>query len=161
MDIECFNRFNYSKNLDRYLLENPVHKYATSINFYNYTVQRGEEMRLDLIMESIYNDPQSYKDVDVILYINGIDNPLNIRENQVIKYVGVDDIAKFRYTELGETAKSDNIKQSLAIPSKTTRTDKNRSKFIESDYTLPPVLMSKSDPSVKVDSKSIIVGGLK
>jgi len=161
MDIECFNRFNYSTKLKRYLLENPTHKYATSINFYEYVVQKGEEMRLDLIMQSIYNDPETYKDVDIILYINGIDNPLNIREGQVIRYVGLEDIVKFRYTELGGTAKGDSVKQSLAIPSKTTRTDKNRTKFLESDYTLPPVLMSKSDPSVKVSSDNIIVGGLK
>ena len=37
----------------------------------------------------------------------------------------------------------------------------NRTKFIESDYTLPPVLMSKSDPAVKINSQNIIVGGLK
>ena len=161
MDIDCFTKFNYSKKLDRYLLENPVHKYATSINFYEYVVQKGEEMRLDLIMQSIYNDSTTYKDVDIILYINGIDNPLNIRENQVIKYVSIEDLIKFRYTELGGTAKGDSVKQSLAIPSKTTRTDKNRTKFIEGDYTLPPILLSQSNPSVKIDSQNIIVGGLK
>jgi hypothetical protein len=161
MDIDCFTKFNYSSTLKRYLLENPIHKYATSINYYEYVVQKDEEMRLDLIIQSIYNDVEMYKDADIILYINGIDNPLNIRENQVIKYVGVDDLIKFRYTELGGTAKGSNIKQTLAIPSKTTRTDKNRTKFIESDYTLPPVLMSKSDPAVKINSQNIIVGGLK
>lgn len=161
MDIECFNRFNYSNTLKRYLLENPSHKYDNTINFYEYVVQKGEEMRLDLIMQSIYNDPDTYKDVDIILYINDIDNPLNIRANQVIKYVGINDLVKFRYTELGGTAKGNNIKQSLAIPSKTTRTDKNRTKFIEGDYTLPPILLSQSNPSVKIDSQNIIVGGLK
>lgn len=161
MDINCFTRFNYSTKLNRYLLENPSHKYTTSVNFYEYTVQRGEEMRLDLIMQSIYTGAETYKDADIILYINDIDNPLNIKEGQIIKYVVIDDLVKFRYTELGGTAKGNSVKQSLAIPSKTTRTDKNRTKFLESDYTLPPVLLSKSSPSVKIDSKNIIVGGLK
>ena len=161
MDIECFNRVNYSRKEKRYLLEVPLHKFSLDVSFYQYEVQKGEEMRLDLIMDSIYNNPESYKDVDVILYINGIDNPLNIRAGQVIIYADLENLSKFRYTEKGETARVQNIKQSLAIVNKSTRTDKNRTKFIEESYTLPPTVLSKSEPSVRIDSKNIIVGGLR
>ena len=161
MDIECFNRVNYSRKEKRYLLEVPLHKFSLDVYFYQYEVQKGEEMRLDLIMDSIYNNPESYKDVDVILYINGIDNPLNIRAGQIIIYADLENLNRFRYTENGETAKVQNIKQSLAIVNKSTRTDKNRTKFIEENYTLPPTVLNKSEPSVRIDSKNIIVGGLK
>jgi hypothetical protein len=161
MNIECFNRVNYSAKQKRYLLEVPLHKFSLSVYFYQYEVQKGEEMRLDLIMQSIYNDPDSYKDADVILYINGIDNPLNIRDGQIILYTDLENLAKFRYTEKGSTAKVQNIKQSLAVVNKSTRTDKNRTKFIEENYTLPPTVLNKSEPSVRIDSQSIIVGGLR
>ena len=161
MDIECFNRVNYSPKQKRYLLEVPLHKFSLSVYFYQYEVQKGEEMRLDLIMQSIYNDPESYKDVDVILYINGIDNPLNIRAGQIILYTDLENLNRFRYTEKGSTAKVKNIKQTLAIVNKSTRIDKNRTKFVEDSYTLPPTLLNKSEPAVKIDSQNIIVGGFK
>ena len=161
MNIECFNRVNYSPKLRRYLLEVPLHRFTEEVYFYQYEVQKGEEMRLDLIMQSIYNNPDSYSDVDVILYINGIDNPLNIREGQIILYADLENLSKFRYTERGSTAKVQNIKQSLAIVNKSTRTDKNRTKFIEESYTLPPTVLSKSEPAVRMDSQNIIVGGLR
>jgi hypothetical protein len=161
MNIECFNRVNYSPKQKRYLLEVPLHKYSLSVYFYQYEVQNGEEMRLDLIMESIYNDPESYKDADIILYINGIDNPLNIKAGQIILYTDLENLAKFRYTEKGSTSKVRNVKQTLAVVNKSTRTDKNRTKFIEESYTLPPTLLSKNEPAVKIDSQNIIVGGIK
>ena len=161
MDIECFNRFNYSQQMNRYIIENPVHRFTTTVDFYQYEIQPGESMRIDLIMQSIYDDPAMYSNCDIILYINGIDNPLNLKEGQIINYIDSENFSYFRYTELGGTAKSSNIKQSLAVPSKTTRTDINRAKFIESDYTLPPVLLTVSQPSVTIDSQGINVGGLK
>jgi hypothetical protein len=35
---------------------------------YEYEVQKGEDMRLDLVMQSIYNDASTFRDVDIILY---------------------------------------------------------------------------------------------
>jgi len=136
--------------------------FNASTDLYEYTVQKYEEMRIDSVMLSIYPDYNAaLADVDVILYINGIDNPLNIRAGQIIIYADLENLNRFRYTENGETAKVQNIKQSLAIVNKSTRTDKNRTKFIEENYTLPPTVLSKSEPSVRIDSKNIIVGGLR
>jgi hypothetical protein len=160
MNIDCFTRFYFSNGLNRFLLETPVHNYNGTIQLKEYTVQKGEEMRLDLIIESIYGDISYYKDVDVILYINGIDNPLNIREDQVIKYPNVGDLPSFRYTENGDTP-DDTIKRSLAVVNKSTRVDKNRAKFVENDYSLPPILLNSSNPPVTIDVDKIIVGGLK
>ena len=160
MRIDCFEEFNYSKKLDRFVLETPVHIYNATVQLKEYIVQQGEEMRLDLIMESIYGDLSYYKDADIILYINGIDNPLNIMEDQVIKYPNVGDLPLFRYTENGETA-DDTIKNSLAVVNKSTRVDKNRSNFVENDYSLPPILLSKSSPPVTIDVNKIIIGGIK
>ena len=51
MDIECFNRFKFSTNKDRILIETPVHRYDTVTEMYEYEVQKGEDMRLDLVMQ--------------------------------------------------------------------------------------------------------------
>ena len=160
MNIECFRIFNFSNKLDRYLIETPVHIYNGLVNLQTYTVQKGEEMRLDMVIESIYGDLFYYKDADIILYINGIDNPLNIREGQVILYPPVGDLDSFRYSEEGKTP-DDSIKSSLGVVNKSTRVDKNRSKFVESDYSLPPVVLSKTEQPIKIDANNIIVGGIK
>ena len=161
MDIECFNRFKFSTNKDRILIETPVHRYDTVTEMYEYEVQKGEDMRLDLVMQSIYNDASTFRDVDIILYLNGIDNPLNIREGQIIRYINSNDFARFRYTELGGDKNGFAIKSIMGAPNKTTRIDSNRTKFLESGYTLPPVLLSKSEPAVKINTTKIVVGGLK
>ena len=139
MDIECFDRFKFSTTMDRIVIETPVHKYAVT-EMYEYEVQKGEEMRLDLVMQSIYNDAYTYKDVDIILYLNGIDNPLNIREGQKIRYININEFDSFRYVELGGEKSGSTIRSILGAPNKTTRVDSNRTKFLESGYTLPPVL---------------------
>ena len=161
MNIECFKRFKFSTTMDRFVIETPIRKYDITVEMYEYTVQKGEDMRLDLIMKAIYNDSSTFSDVDIILYLNGIDNPLNIREGQKIKYINKTDFDRFRYVELGGDKNGLAIKSILGAPNKTTRVDSNRTKFLESGYTLPPVLLSKSEPSVKIDETKIIVGGLK
>lgn len=161
MDIECFERFKFSTKMDRIVIETPVHKYNTVTEMYEYEVQKGEEMRLDLVMQSIYDDAFAYKDVDIILYLNGIDNPLNIREGQKIRYINKGDFDSFRYVELGGDKSGSTIRSILGAPNKTTRVDSNRTKFLESEYTLPPVLLSKSEPAVQISTTKIVVGGLK
>jgi hypothetical protein len=81
MDIEYFNLVKYSKVLGRYALETPSHTYNFG-SLEEYIVQENEDMRFDLIMTSIYEDKMYYQYLDVILYLNNIDNPLNIRYGQ-------------------------------------------------------------------------------
>ena len=47
------------------------------VNYQQYEVQKGEEMRIDLVCQSIYG---SLDYIDIILNANNIDNPLNIKE---------------------------------------------------------------------------------
>jgi len=129
-----------------------------------YEVQKGEEMRLDLVMMSIYQDPYLLKHMDVILYINDIDNPLNIREGMILYYPNQTKLDDFRYYVAGKIndkqVSSKNIKQSLGVFNKTTRKDENRKKFLDADYSLPPTVMRESRPPVYASNGSIVVGGL-
>jgi hypothetical protein len=123
-----------------------------------YTVQKDEDMRIDLVMKSMY-DYSILSDIDIILYINNIDNPLNIREGMVLYYPSEESLENYR---LGEEviSKSKSVKQKLGVLNKTTRVDEKRKKFIDADYSLPPVVKQQSSPSVTFDSENIKIGGL-
>lgn len=126
----------------------------------SYTVQRGEDMRIDLVMKSIYDDIYNFKDIDILLYINNIDNPLNIREGMILYYPESSAFEGYRFYEEVSAAVKKSVKQSLGVLNKTTRVDEKRKKFLDSDYSLPPVVLQESRPSVTMDDNKIKVGGL-
>lgn len=125
-----------------------------------YVVQRGEDMRLDLVMKSMYDDIYTFGDADIILHINHIDNPLNIREGMILYYPPSESLAEFRYYESGNVASNKSIKQRLGVLNKTTRVDEKRKKFLDSNYSLPPVVLQENRAGVTMDATTIKVGGL-
>ena len=127
---------------------------------YSYTVQKDEDMRIDLVMKSIYEDSYSLSDIDIILYINDIDNPLNIREGMVLYYPGLESLENYRFSEDEIIVDNKSVKQKLGVLNKTTRVDEKRKKFIDADYSLPPVVKQQSKPSVTYDSDNIKIGGI-
>jgi hypothetical protein len=125
-----------------------------------YVVQRGEDMRLDLVMKSMYDDIYTFAQADIILHINHIDNPLNIREGMVLYYPPSESLDDFRYYESGNVASNKSIKQRLGVLNKTTRTDEKRKKFLDANYSLPPVVLQENRAGVTVGVSTIKVGGL-
>jgi hypothetical protein len=125
-----------------------------------YTVQRGEDMRIDLVMKSIYDDIFTFSSVDIILHINNIANPLNIRAGMVLYYPPSEALEEYRYYEEGNVFSNKSIRQRLGYLNKTTRVDDKRKKFLDSNYSLPPVVLQESRPSVTMDSTYIKIGGL-
>lgn len=125
-----------------------------------YEVQKGEDMRIDLVMKSIYDDVYTFSDIDVILYINGIDNPLNIREGMVLYYPPSESFEEYRYYESERASGGKSVRQTLGVLNKTTRVDEKRKKFLDSNYSLPPVVLRESAPAVIMDATSIRIGGL-
>jgi hypothetical protein len=125
-----------------------------------YVVQQGEEMRIDLVMMSIYDDVSVLKNIDVLLFINNIDNPLNIMEGDVIYYTPIEVLDSYRYSFEPNSRAGENVRRALAVPNKTTKKDSNRRKFIENGYSLPPVVLDESKPPVRVEDDKIVIGGL-
>jgi hypothetical protein len=154
---------NLSSNGDyNYNLFSPSFVWGANNPFSTYVVEKSEEGRIDIIMQSIYGTDLSYfPDLDIILYLNDIDNPLNILAGTEIIYIQANLLDNYRYRDLGDSVVNDDIKKALSVPNKTTRTDKNRQKFVDNNYSLPPVVSSDNTPPVKVTSNKIIVGGLK
>jgi len=126
----------------------------------SYSVKKGEEMRIDLVMLSIYDeDPTVLENIDIICFINGIDNPLNIFIGQDIYYPPVSQFDSYRILVNSKNSSS-QVKNKLAIPNKTTRKDNNRSKYVENGYSLPPVVLNTPQAPVRLEGQSILVGGV-
>lgn len=157
VDIKSLSQIKWTGG--KWDLNAPSFKFF-SANLEQYEVQRGEEMRIDLVMKSIYDDIYTFSDIDVILYINGIDNPLNIREGMIIYYPGPEIFDEYRYYENTTPSGNKSIRQTLGILNKTTRVDEKRKKFLDSNYSLPPVVLPETRPAVTMDAENIKIGGI-
>lgn len=133
-----------------------------------HEVQQSEEMRIDLIFQNIYQlTPQEVglylEHIDVLLALNDIDNPINIRRGLTIYYP--EDFATLDRFRIEKDEGKDLVKSSLgkklAVPNKTTRKDNSRTKYTESGFSLPPVVQETPKPPVKIENGNrFSVGGL-
>jgi len=114
-------------------------------------VQPDEEMRIDILCYRIYGTTEF---IDILLNVNRIDNPLNIKNGDIIKYPGKDDINLFR---VEETQKQ--VVQRLLNRNKSTRKDNNRKDYIEQNYSLPPTVLSTPTNAVSISGPDIVIGG--
>ena len=122
----------------------------TSLRYQQYEVQRGEEMRIDLVCESIYGNTDY---VDIILNVNNIDNPLNIQEGTIIIYP-TGNIDGLRYSDI----KKQNAAEVLSNSNKQQRKDNNRKKYVENKYSLPPTIMNERTQQYDISSDVIVLG---
>ena len=100
--------------------------------------------------------------IDIILRLNNIDNPLNIKEGMVLKYPTMGQFEFYRYSEVLEDTNNETIKQ-LGVqnnPNKTTRVDPNRQNYIENDYSLSPVVLDTPREPVRIVDGRFSIGGL-
>jgi len=163
MNIISLESLKYNIYTNLYNFYYPVLAYVdTKVekNLAKYIVQQGEEMRMDLVMMSIYDDVSILKSMDVLLFINNIDNPLNIMEGDTIYYPPVEALDAYRYSFEPSSRAGENVRKALAVPNKTTKKDGNRRKFIENGYSLPPVVLNESKSPVRVEGDKIVIGGL-
>lgn len=158
MNIKSLESLKYNINLDMFDMFIPQFmNIGGSLN--TYIVQTYEEMRIDNVMMSMYNnDTNVLSDIDVILFINGIDNPLNIQVGDVLYYPPLEELSSYRF--IYEGGVSDDVKKVLATPNKTTKIDSNRTAYVDNDYTLPPVVMDQLKEPVRVENDKIVIGGL-
>ena len=96
------------------------------VNYQQYEVQKGEEMRIDLVCQSIYG---SLDYIDIILNANKIDNTLNIKEGTIIIYP-TGNVDGLRYSDI----KKQNAAEVLTNTNKQQRKDNNRKKYVENQY---------------------------
>jgi hypothetical protein len=169
MDIISLNEYltldrnqNSLVNLFKPVIINPT--IDTELGY--YTVGRDDEMRIDLIFKNIYelesNEVGIYLgNIDVLLSLNNIDNPLNIKEGTVIKYPQLGQFDLFRITiDENQNKIKSSIGQKLSVPNKTTRKDKSRGSYLANDYSLPPVVLEAPREPVRIEDSIFSIGGL-
>jgi hypothetical protein len=161
MDIYSLSQLNYNSVTRLFDIYYPQFYYSRKEDLNIYVVQKGESMRIDLVMMSMYNeDPYVLKHIDVILFINDIDNPLNIFEGDILYYPAQESLDSYRYVFTSGYTPGQNIRKALSVPNKTTSKDSNRKKFIENGFVLPPVVLDETKPPIKVEGNKIVIGGL-
>lgn len=161
MDIYSLSQLNYNNTTKLFNIYYPQFFYTNKENLNKYIVQKGEEMRIDLVLLSMYNeDPLVLVNIDVILFINGIDNPLNIFEGDVLYYPSQSALDTYRYVFTESDKAGQNIRKSLSAPNKTTIKDDNRKKFIDNGFVLPPVVLDETKSPVRIEGDKIVIGGL-
>ncbi len=116
-----------------------------------YQVQPEEGMRIDLICYNIYNKTDY---IDILLNINEIDNPLNIKVGDILKYPSQSDIELFRIR-----SESKNTVKSLLNRNKAPKKDDSRKKYIEENFSLPPTVLSSPLEPVRQEGNNIVIGG--
>jgi hypothetical protein len=121
------------------------------VSFGTYKVQKGEEMRIDLVCSSIYGNVDN---IDIILSINNISNPLNIKEGVILRYPTSDSITKLRIKD----SKNNNVQAELASSNKASTPDPDRQKYVEQNYTLPPNIMNTPTEQTTVSGNTVKLG---
>jgi len=172
MDIKSINEYltpgigtQNLKDFFRQVIIAPIVK--NDSDFLRHEVTRDEEMRIDLIFQNIYElEPNSVglylEDIDVLLAINNIDNPLNIRKGMIIYYPY--DLGNFSSFRINKSQNSEIVKtgvaKKLAVPNKSTRKDKSRGSYVQNGYSLPPVVQETPKPPVRIENGRFSIGGL-
>ena len=118
----------------------------------SYVVPFENAMRIDLVCQDIYSN--STDEIDILLNINNIDNPLNIMEGDVLVYPPLTAVTEYRVTD----KQREENRNLLVNPNKSTRKDDARQKYVENNYTLPPNLAIEPKPQVKVENDRLIIG---
>ncbi len=131
-----------------------TYKYVLNgVRYSEYRVQKGEEMRIDLVCNSIYGNVDY---VDVILNANNISNPLNIKEGTLIKYPIQSNIEILRFKEKEPKEES----KVLSNPNKSTKIDPTRQKYTESGNSpsLSPNVFQMNEGQVTTKGGLLKVG---
>ena len=148
-DLDKLIRDTKQDNL--YNFFDPTFKMNIGINLQPHVVAPEEEMRIDLVCNNIYN---SIEQVDFLLDLNDIDNPLNIMEGDQILYASVTAIPEYRV----KTIDNNNARAQLLNANKSSRKDDNRKKYLDESYVLPPTFVETPEAPVKILNNQIVIG---
>jgi hypothetical protein len=152
IDLKNIKRGNQDELYD---LTTKSFEYKSDVIIQNlniYVVDEFEDMRMDLVSQSIYG---SVDYVDFLCNLNNITNPLLIKQGMEIIYVPENLIPSFR-PELVDRA---NIRQKISNKRKKTKVDPNRKKYQEEkSQSLPPTITKKDYNPVKYKDGKIRIG---
>jgi len=136
---------------DFYDLTQATFQSRNDVQLQPYYVQIGEEMRIDLICNNIYGNTDN---IDILLNINEIFNPLNLHVGDLIMYPAIKDIPLYQVNPPSQQA----VISTLLNINKATKTDPNRQQYIQQNYSLPPTVLPQPVEPVKISGNNIVIG---
>ena len=148
-DLDKLTRDTKQDNL--YNIFDPTFKMNRGYKLTQYVVSPEQEMRIDLISNSIYGNSDY---CDFILDINDIDNPLNIMDGDILIYTEFASIDEYRI----KTVDNNNARARLLNANKTSRKDNARKQYVEDNYSLPPTFLETPAASVRIENNQIVIG---
>ena len=149
-DIDTLTTDNNQSGL--YNLFQPTFKMGLNYPSQNHVVSIEEEMRIDLVCQSVYS---SNDYCDFILNVNNIDNPLNIKAGDVLLCpdIGAFEDFKMQYSQ------QVNAQNQLLNVNKSTKVDNNRQAYVEQNFSLQPTFKDIPSAPVQVINNQIVIGG--
>ena len=114
-----------------------------------YRVNSSREMRMDLISQDLYGEPDF---ADFLMLINNIKNIMSITKDSVIQYVPKEVIPAFR----PELSNTDAIRREVSLTDRQTRKDEKREEF---KNELPVTMTSRDYNPVKYNDGTVTLGG--
>lgn len=120
------------------------------LNVFLYVTEDEDSMRLDIICNKIYGNTDN---IDFLMFLNDIVNPLTIVSGQSIYYATADTIANYQV----EPDVLTNVKNQLINISKAKRVDKNRSDYQQTN-NLPPTISTGNTTPIQFENNQVIVG---
>lgn len=146
-DLEVLRRSEKEDNL--YDLTAVTYTNYTT-QFFEYTVLPEEDMRIDLVSNSIY---ASTEYMDLIMSVNEIVNPLNVRAGDVIIYPDTRVVDYFRFTPPAPPY----IGTPIMNTQKANIRDPKRMEFIENNYQLPPTILPYEQSPIRINRDNITI----
>ena len=127
-----------------YDLFQPTFQMMKNYSVIDSTVSPENEMRIDLVSNSIYSTTEY---LDFILSFNDIDNPLNIMAGDTILYTDAQNIDNFRV----KASQNVDARNTLLNANKINKIDPNRQDFVDQNYSLPPTFNEVPQPAITID----------
>lgn len=156
MNFKQIDKLKYNKATGLFNINQPVFFFVGSVALLPYIVEKEEEMRMDLVSNSIYGTTEH---VFFLCRLNNIINPLNIKEGTMILHVEQNSIAAFTPPD---NTLIEEVKQTLVNISKKKRVDTKREKYKRGEFSevsLPPNYNSKDTDNITIeDDGNLTIG---
>lgn len=158
------NRARVIEDTRVYNLFDPKMIYNLEPELKTYVVGRFQDGRIDLVLESMYGGLDGvFENLDIILFLNNLDNPLNVREGMVLVYPAIGDFADYRYDRkldgLDIASRNSLLGTVTTEPNKSRAIDPNRSNYLNK-VAFPPTINQTPKPGVVVQDGKFLIGGI-
>ena len=126
-------------------------KFVPNLPSTYFVLSDEEEMRADLVSYAIYNNVDN---VDYLLNLNDIDNPLNLMSGDYIKWVSPTTLNSIEIN----VSKVDTVSLGLLNTNKKTQVDPTRQVYVSNEYSFPPTFNEAGGPPAAISGNTIILG---